>query len=78
MPDSMRLSVVSGRLPRVVITRGCTANVRTVGSHKRYRVTAGGITAGTAVPQHPGDIPNGTLRKIESELAPAMGRKWFL
>jgi predicted RNA binding protein YcfA (HicA-like mRNA interferase family)/predicted RNase H-like HicB family nuclease len=37
-------------------------HVRTVGSHKRYRVTVGGITASTAVPQHPGDIPTGTLR----------------
>jgi predicted RNA binding protein YcfA (HicA-like mRNA interferase family) len=53
-------------------------HVRTVGSHKRYRVTVGGITASTAVPQHPGDIPTGTLRKIESDLAPALGRRWLL
>ena len=53
-------------------------HVRTVGSHKRYRVTVGGITASTAVPQHPGDIPTGTLRKIESDLAPTLGRRWLL
>jgi len=53
-------------------------HVRTVGSHKRYRVTAGGITASTAVPQLPGDIPTGTLRKIESDLAPALGRRRLL
>jgi predicted RNA binding protein YcfA (HicA-like mRNA interferase family) len=53
-------------------------HVRTVGSHKRYRVTVGGITTSTAVPQHPGDIPTGTLRKIESDLAPALGRRWLL
>jgi len=52
--------------------------VRTVGSHKRYRVNAGGTTASTAVPQHPGDIPTGTLRKIQKDLEPALGRKWLL
>ena len=53
-------------------------HVRTVGSHKRYRVTVGGVTASTAVAQHPGDIPTGTLRKIESDLAPARGRRWLV
>ena len=42
------------------------------------RVTVGGVTASTAVPQHPGDIPTGTLRKIESDLAPALGRRWLV
>jgi len=53
-------------------------HMRTVGSHKRYRVTVGDITVSTAVTQHPGDIPTGTLRKIESDLAPALGRRWLL
>lgn len=53
-------------------------HTRTVGSHKRYRMTANGVTASTAVPQHPGDIPTGTLRKIQSDLAPALGRTWLL
>ena len=47
--------------------------VRTVG----YRVTANGVTASTAVPQHPGDIPTGTLRKIDRDLTPALGKGWL-
>jgi predicted RNA binding protein YcfA (HicA-like mRNA interferase family) len=52
-------------------------HVRTVGSHKRYRVTRGNVTASTAVPQHPGDIPTGTLHKIEKDLRPALGKGWL-
>jgi len=48
------------------------------GEHKRYRVTGNNTTASTAVPQHPGDIPTGTLRKIQQDLEPALGRKWLL
>ena len=62
---------------RIIEAKG-GQHVRIVGSHKRYRVTVGGITASTGVPQHPGDIPTGTLRKIESDLAPALGKKWLL
>ncbi|MHB8188138.1 MAG: type II toxin-antitoxin system HicA family toxin [Dermatophilaceae bacterium] len=58
---------------RIIEAKGAQ-HVRTVGSHKRYRVTVDGVTASTAVPQHPGDIPTGTLRKIEGDLAPALGR----
>lgn len=53
-------------------------HVRTVGSHKRYRVTGNGVTVSTSVPQHPGDIPTGTLHAIQRDLAPALGRKWLL
>jgi predicted RNA binding protein YcfA (HicA-like mRNA interferase family) len=57
-------------------------HVRTVGSHRRYRVTytrPDGTpgTVSTAVAQHPGDIPTGTLRKIERDLAPALGESWL-
>lgn len=52
-------------------------HIRTVGSHRRYRVTKNGITVSTAVAQHPGDIPTGTLRKIERDLAPALGERWL-
>lgn len=52
-------------------------HIRTVGSHKRYRVTKNNITASTAVPQHPGDIPTGTLHKIDRDLAPALGKGWL-
>ncbi len=32
----------------------------------------------TVIPQHPGDIPTGTLRKIQKDLEPALGRKGLL
>lgn len=51
--------------------------VRQVGSHRRWRVSGNGVTASTAVPQHPGDIPDGTLGKIERDLAPVLGRGWL-
>jgi predicted RNA binding protein YcfA (HicA-like mRNA interferase family) len=56
--------------------------VRQVGSHRRYRVTyhdTGGREARveTAVPQHPGDVPTGTLARIEADLAPALGKRWL-
>jgi predicted RNA binding protein YcfA (HicA-like mRNA interferase family) len=43
------------------------------GSHRLYRV--GGCT--TVVPMHKGDIPKGTLRKIERDLEPCLGEKWL-
>jgi len=52
-------------------------HMRTVGSHKRYEVTRDGVTAKTTVPQHPGDIPTGTLRAIENDLAPVLGKGWL-
>jgi predicted RNA binding protein YcfA (HicA-like mRNA interferase family) len=61
---------------RVIRSQG-GEHVRTVGSHKRFRVTKNGITSSTAVPQHPGDIPSGTLRKIDQDLAPALGKGWL-
>lgn len=53
-------------------------HTRTVGSHKRYEVTANGVTASTSVAQHPGDVPTGTLYKIQKDLATALGRTWLL
>lgn len=55
---------------------------RQVGSHRRYVATytdAGGQQAkvSTTVAQHPGDIPTGTLRAIERDLAPAFGPDWL-
>jgi predicted RNA binding protein YcfA (HicA-like mRNA interferase family) len=56
--------------------------VRQVGSHRRYRATytdsdGREARAETAVPQHPGDIPTGTLARIEADLAPAFGKRWL-
>jgi predicted RNA binding protein YcfA (HicA-like mRNA interferase family) len=56
--------------------------VRQVGSHARYEApytredgTPGRVA--TAVAMHPGDIPPGTLRKIEKDLEPAFGKDWL-
>lgn len=56
--------------------------IRQVGSHRRYVVTyidsAGrDATVATIVAQHPGDIPAGTLRAIERDLEPALGKGWL-
>jgi predicted RNA binding protein YcfA (HicA-like mRNA interferase family) len=47
------------------------------GDLRRYEVERDGARASTAVPQHPGDIPTGTLHKIERDLEPVVGRKWL-
>lgn len=56
--------------------------VRQVGSHRRYRATytrsdgsEGQVV--TIVAQHPGDIPTGTLHKIEKDMEPAWGKGWL-
>lgn len=56
--------------------------LRQRGSHKRYEATkidSNGniITAQTSVPQHPGDIPTGTLHAIEKELETIFGKGWL-
>jgi predicted RNA binding protein YcfA (HicA-like mRNA interferase family) len=57
--------------------------VRQRGSHRRYQAarTLGDgtvLSAVTTVAQHSGDIPNGTLRQIEKDLAPVFGEGWLL
>lgn len=64
------------------IERAGGTNLRQVGSHRRYRITKTGddgttLTAHTTVPQHPGDIPAGTLRSIERDLEPVLGKGWL-
>lgn len=56
--------------------------VRQVGSHRRYEVAytdAAGVevTVATTVAQHSGDIPAGTLRAIERDLEPGLGKGWL-
>lgn len=51
---------------------GCS-EVRQVGSHLTIR--CGDCLATIAV--HSGDIPAGTLRKIERDLEPCLGRRWM-
>jgi predicted RNA binding protein YcfA (HicA-like mRNA interferase family) len=65
---------------RVVKLGGVVAGQR--GSHAKFvaRYPAEDGTAGvvqTSVPMHPGDIPTGTLRKIERDLEPAFGEGWL-
>ncbi|MBN1610862.1 MAG: type II toxin-antitoxin system HicA family toxin [Polyangiaceae bacterium] len=66
--------------PREVVRRltalGCT-KVRQKGSHATYMAPDG--KCWTTVAIHEGrDIPAGTLRAIERELEPCLGRKWLL
>ena len=56
--------------------------IRQVGSHRRYEAayvredgTEGRVA--TAVSMHSGDVPTGTLRKIERDLEPAFGEGWL-
>jgi predicted RNA binding protein YcfA (HicA-like mRNA interferase family) len=52
---------------------GCV-HVRRKGSHVRVRC----MTFETTVPVHAGtDIPPGTLRAIERDLEPCLGRRWL-
>jgi predicted RNA binding protein YcfA (HicA-like mRNA interferase family) len=56
--------------------------VRQVGSHRRFRVVfhdADGKvhTVFTTVPMHRRDLPIGTLRSIQRDLAPALGGRWL-
>jgi len=56
--------------------------LRQRGSHRRWvaRTTLDDgteVVAYTVVPQHPGDIPTGTLRAIEQDLEPVFGKGWL-
>ncbi len=59
-------------LRKIVRKRGCV-EVRQVGSHLTIR--CGECVATIAV--HTGDIPTGTLRKIERDLEPCLGKGWL-
>jgi predicted RNA binding protein YcfA (HicA-like mRNA interferase family) len=43
------------------------------GAHRKYTVG----TCRTVIAFHPGDIPSGTLRQIEKDLAPCLGAGWL-
>jgi hypothetical protein len=51
---------------------GLTADTRAEASRG-----GGRVSAITIVAQHPGDIPTGTLRKIEKDLEPVFGERWL-
>ena len=65
---------------RIVRLGGELASQR--GSHAKYRVTytrpdGSTATVRTIVAMHGGDVPTGTLRSIERDLAPAFGEGWL-
>lgn len=52
--------------------------LRQRGSHRYFIAQAGEVTCHTAVPQRQhGDIPIGTLRKIEKDLEAVFGKGWL-
>lgn len=48
------------------------------GSHRLYVVVKNGKAAHTTVPYHSGDLPKGTVRAIERDLEPVLGKGWLL
>ncbi|MHB8507490.1 MAG: type II toxin-antitoxin system HicA family toxin [Candidatus Dormibacteria bacterium] len=59
-------------LRKILSRRGCV-EVRQVGSHLTIRCAK--CVATIAV--HTGDVPTGTLRKIERDLEPCLGKGWM-
>ncbi|MBX9472735.1 type II toxin-antitoxin system HicA family toxin [Microcella sp.] len=51
--------------------------VRQRGSHRLFVVHADGKTARTTLPYHGGDVPKGTVRAIERDLEPVLGKGWL-
>ena len=60
-------------LRRLLRQRGCV-EVRQVGSHLTIRCDV----CVTTIAVHTGDIPTGTLHKIERDLEPCLGKGWLL
>lgn len=50
--------------------------LRSKGSHVRFASPDG--RCATTVAMHPGDVPLGTLRAIERQMAPSFGNGWLL
>ncbi|QQB47656.1 type II toxin-antitoxin system HicA family toxin [Corynebacterium glucuronolyticum] len=54
--------------------------IRQRGSHQRWKASRDGITAYTTVAMpgmRSGDIPQGTLRQIEQQMEPVLGKGWL-
>lgn len=47
------------------------------GSHSLYGADRDGVNVQTVVSMHSGDIPTGTLRAIERDLEPVLGKGWL-
>ncbi|WP_259834060.1 type II toxin-antitoxin system HicA family toxin [Corynebacterium glucuronolyticum] len=63
-------------LTKILAARGATM-IRQRGSHQRWKASRDGITAYTTVAMHSGDIPQGTLRQIEQQMEPVLGKGWL-
>jgi len=73
LDDRDRLQVTGKDLLRRLRDLGCV-EARQVGSHVRVRCGK----CVTTVPVHAGqDLPPGTLRAIERDLEPCLGRRWL-
>jgi predicted RNA binding protein YcfA (HicA-like mRNA interferase family) len=59
---------------RILKRLGCV-EIRQTGSHKMFVSPCGKCR--TPVSDHTGDIPRGTLHKIEKDLAPCLGPNWL-
>lgn len=51
--------------------------LRQRGSHQRWKATRDGVTTYTTVAIHRGDVPAGTLRQIEKQMEPTLGKGWL-
>jgi predicted RNA binding protein YcfA (HicA-like mRNA interferase family) len=60
------------RLRQLLRRRGCS-EVRQSGSHLVVRCDG----CQTVIPVHGGDLPSGTLRAIERDLEPCLGKRWL-
>jgi len=60
------------KLRQLLRRRGCI-EVRQSGSHLVVRCDV----CQTVIPVHSGDLPSGTLRAIERDLEPCLGKRWL-
>lgn len=58
---------------RQLLRRRGRSEVRQSGSHMVVRCDA----CQTVIPVHSGDLPSGTLRAIERDLEPCLGKRWL-
>jgi len=67
-------TVTSREVIRILLRLGCV-EVRQKGSHKQFVSPDGQCK--TTVADHPRDIKMGTLRGIEKDMEPCLGKNWL-
>jgi len=65
--------MTSRGLVRILRSFGCELVRTGKGSHQVWRCG----TCQTTIPMHSGDIPVGTLRAIQRQLEPCLGKDWW-